>query len=653
MAVVIITGGGGFLGQSLATSLLEDRKICAGSDDVETEISRIILADVAFPPAEQMQASVARAVADGVVACREGSVASKEFCDSLLSSQRDESSVSIYHLSAIMSGQGEADFDLCMQVNLYGTMHMLEAARAHPSRVKFVYASAGATIGSGAPQDWIQKEDVITDSVRATPHTSYGMTKACGELLLADYSRRGFIDGRGARLPTVVVRAGAPNAATTSCFSGVVREPLAGIDAVMPIANNVKHAVTGFRNVVQALRKLHDAPSETIDAILGFDRTVFLPATALSLSELEAATMKVVDTPSHDMLGKVKYEVDDFLSNVVGGFPTKIDAARALEIGCLPAPTAEDLVRDYVESFPDALADGIKIVPRGEEDLIDPKTDAGDSDKDADSGSRNDNNVVAAITGGGSGIGRAVAIRLAQGGWGPREGLSANPKICLVLIGRRREPLQETAALAEAHGAICLIAPCDVTDEASVKATFADAKAAYGRIDLLFNNAGTNIGATPVVDFSSQDFRRIVDANLTGSFLCAKEVMKIMKAQTPMGGRIINNGSISAQVPRPGGVAYSCSKFAVSGLTKTLALEGRAYNIPCGQVDFGNVSSAVSAITQSGAGALQPDGTSMVEPQFSAKDAANTVHAMAALPLEANAFELTVLATKMPFVGRG
>ena len=129
--------------------------------------------------------------------------------------------------------------------------------------------------------------------------------------------------------------------------------------------------------------------------------------------------------------------------------------------------------------------------------------------------------------------------------------------------------------------------------------------------------------------------------------------MKIMKAQAPMGGRIINNGSISAQVPRPGGVAYSCSKFAVSGLTRTLALEGREYNIPCGQVDFGNVSSAVSAITQSGAGALQPDGTSIVEPQFSGKDAANTVHAMAALPLQANALELTVLATKMPFVGRG
>ena len=245
MTVVIITGGAGFLGQSLASCILKDCS-SAGSDD--NTVSHIVLADVAFPPVEEMQPSVAQAMADGTVTCRAGSVASREYCDSLLrmSASMSSGSVSIFHLSAIMSGQGEMDFDLCMDVNLRGTMHMLEAARAHSQsqsqsrpqsgRVKFVYASAGATIGSGAPQDWIQKEDVITDATRATPHTSYGMTKAVGELLLADYSRRSFVDGRGARLPTVVVRAGAPNAATTSCFSGVVREPLAGVEAVMPIA---------------------------------------------------------------------------------------------------------------------------------------------------------------------------------------------------------------------------------------------------------------------------------------------------------------------------------------------------------------------------------------------------------------------------------
>lgn len=470
------------------------------------------------------------------------------------------------------------------------------------------------------------------------------MTKSCGELLLSDYSRRKFIDGRGVRLPTVVVRAGAPNAATTGCFSCVVREPLGGVDAVMPIAPDVKHAVTGVKNVVQALRTVHDASCEKIDAILGFDRTVFLPSTALSLSELEDAMKKVVDPSCHDKLGKVTYEVDEFLSNVVGGFPTKIDAARATEIGCIPAPTVEDVVRDYAEAFADALVPGIKLVPKEGEAV----TDTEDTGVAADSS----NNIVAVISGAGSGIGRAVSVRLAKGGWGPREGLSDTPNVCLVLVGRRREPLQETATLCEEEGATCLIASCDVTSEESVKATFARAKTAFGRVDFLFNNAGTNIRATSVVDFESTDFRRIIDANLTGSFLCAKEAMKIMKSQIPMGGRIVNNGSISAQVPRPAGCAYTCSKFGVTGLTKTLALEGREYDIPVGQIDLGNVQSAVSALTQSG-GALQPDGTSKVEPQFYAGHAASTVFTMAALPLEANALQMTVLATKMPFVGRG
>ena len=197
MTVVIITGGGGFLGQCLCTSLLGDRKICAGSDDVETEISRIILADVAFPPVDKMQPAIAQGVANEMVTFRQGSIESAEFCNSLVS-EHDES-VSIFHLGAVMSGTGEADFDLCMRVNLMGTINVLEAARDHPSRVKFIMASAGAIVGSGEQNDWIKKEDVIKDSVRATPKTTYGATKACSELLLADYSRRSFIDGRGAR----------------------------------------------------------------------------------------------------------------------------------------------------------------------------------------------------------------------------------------------------------------------------------------------------------------------------------------------------------------------------------------------------------------------------------------------------------------------
>ena len=468
------------------------------------------------------------------------------------------------------------------------------------------------------------------------------MTKAVSELLMADYSRREFIDGRGARLPTVVVRAGEPNAATTGCFSGIVREPLAGVNAIMPIASDVKHAVTGVGNVVQALRVLHDSSVEQIDGVLGFDRTVFLPAAALSLSMLERAVLSVVDPSHHDKLGKVTYDVDEFLSRVVGGFPTKIDAARARKIGIAAAPTAENVVRDYIRSFPDALVKDLMIVPRKKEAR---------QTEEKNVAAASHRNIVAVITGAGSGIGRAVAVRLARGGWGKRTEMTA-PKICLVLCGRRSQPLEETAALAEKIGATCLINPCDVTDERGVESLFGRARTAFGRVDLLFNNAGINRSAIEAVDFPVEDFRRIVDANFTGAFLVAREAMRTMKEQRPQGGRIINNGSISADRPRPGGIAYTCSKHAVTGLTKTLALEGREHNIPVGQIDLGNVSSAVSSLTQSG-GALQPDGTNRVEPEWDASDAAATVASMAALPLGANVLQTTVLATKMPYVGRG
>ena len=172
-----------------------------------------------------------------------------------------------------MSGTGEADFDLCMGVNMRGTLQMLESARhCGATRPRFIYASAGATLGAGAPTDFISKDDVVGDSTRATPHTTYGMTKAIGELLLSDYSRRGFVDGRGIRLPSVVVRAGAPNAATTSCFSAVVREPLAGVDVVSPIDSEVKHAVTSHRTAVDCLLQMHELAAETVDSVLGFDR---------------------------------------------------------------------------------------------------------------------------------------------------------------------------------------------------------------------------------------------------------------------------------------------------------------------------------------------------------------------------------------------
>uniref|UniRef100_A0A7S4M5Y4 NAD-dependent epimerase/dehydratase domain-containing protein n=1 Tax=Odontella aurita TaxID=265563 RepID=A0A7S4M5Y4_9STRA len=439
VVTVIITGGGGFLGQCLASSLLSDPKVRLSTtdDDDGTEseksesdesiVERIVLADVAFPPEDELQPAVARGIRDGKIECRLGSVADESFCSSLVDESSPSSSLSVFHLGAVMSGTGESDFDLCMNVNLRGTMTLLERCRSRslssssalPAPVRFVYASAGATVGSGSPTDYVTKDDTITDAARSTPHTTYGMTKACGELLLSDYSRRGFVDGRGARLPTVVVRAGRPNAATTGCFSGVVRETLGGIDSILPIGPDVKHAVTGMRNAVDALRTLHDLPTSRVEEALGYDRTVFLPATALSLSDLEDATKDAVSPLSRKLLGRVEYTVDEFLSGVVGGFPTRIDAGRARELGVGPPPTPEDIVRDYAASFPEALAPGLELSPKA----ASAASADGSENKDNDDDDDDNNNVVAVITGAGSGIGRAVALRLAQGGWGPRPAL--------------------------------------------------------------------------------------------------------------------------------------------------------------------------------------------------------------------------------------
>uniref|UniRef100_A0A7S4HM38 NAD-dependent epimerase/dehydratase domain-containing protein n=1 Tax=Odontella aurita TaxID=265563 RepID=A0A7S4HM38_9STRA len=672
VVTVIITGGGGFLGQCLASSLLSDPKVSLsttaadddGTEPEESIVERIVLADVAFPPEDELQPAVARGVRDGKIECRLGSVADESFCSSLVeeSSPSSSSSLSVFHLGAVMSGTGESDFDLCMNVNLRGTMTLLERCRSRslssssalPAPVRFVYASAGATVGSGSPTDYVTKDDTITDAARSTPHTTYGMTKACGELLLSDYSRRGFVDGRGARLPTVVVRAGRPNAATTGCFSGVVRETLGGIDSILPIGPDVKHAVTGMRNAVDALRTLHDLPTSRVEEALGYDRTVFLPATALSLSDLEDATKDAVSPLSRKLLGRVEYTVDEFLSGVVGGFPTRIDAGRARELGVGPPPTPEDIVRDYAASFPEALAPGLELSPKA----ASAASADGSENKDNDDDDDDNNNVVAVITGAGSGIGRAVALRLAQGGWGPRPALDQKkktPRFCLVLAGRRKVPLEETAALVQLTDgtASTSIVSVDVTDETAVRNLFQRAVDTYGRVDLLFNNAGTNVPPVDVVDYSVSDFRRILDTNLTASFLCAREAMRIMSSQRPRGGRIINNGSISAHRPRPGGVGYTCSKHGVIGLTKTLALEGRRLDVAVGQIDFGNVTTAVSDLTQGDMGAPQADGTILREPQMSDADAADTVAAMAALPLGANVLSMTVMATNMPYVGRG
>jgi NAD(P)-dependent dehydrogenase (short-subunit alcohol dehydrogenase family) len=245
---------------------------------------------------------------------------------------------------------------------------------------------------------------------------------------------------------------------------------------------------------------------------------------------------------------------------------------------------------------------------------------------------------IAIVTGAGSGVGRAVALTLLKDGYS------------VVLAGRREQALQETAAKSGA-AAKTLVVPTDVSDPAAVRGLFEKSRQTFGRLDLLFNNAGINVPATPLEDLKVEDFRRVVDVNLTGPFLCTQEAFRLMKSQTPMGGRIINNGSISAQVPRPNSAPYTASKHAVSGLTKCTALEGRKYNIACGQVDIGNAETEMAAKAKSGL--LQASGETRPEPLMDVQCVADAVLTMARLPLEANILFLTVMATKMPFVGRG
>jgi NAD(P)-dependent dehydrogenase (short-subunit alcohol dehydrogenase family) len=243
---------------------------------------------------------------------------------------------------------------------------------------------------------------------------------------------------------------------------------------------------------------------------------------------------------------------------------------------------------------------------------------------------------VALVTGAGSGIGRAVAIGLVGAGYR------------VAIAGRRQEPLEETAAAA---GGAVLVVPTDVTDEQAVAAMVDRTVAHYGRLDVLFNNAGTTAPPMPTDELPVAAWRRVIDTNLTGVFLCAQAAFRAMKAQDPRGGRIINNGSIAAVTPRPHMAAYTASKHAVTGLTKTLALEGRRHDIACGQIDIGNVQTNLG-INMSG-GTLQADFTLKPEPTFDVRHVAEAVLYMAGLPLTANVLNMTVMASAMPYVGRG
>lgn len=246
---------------------------------------------------------------------------------------------------------------------------------------------------------------------------------------------------------------------------------------------------------------------------------------------------------------------------------------------------------------------------------------------------------VALVTGAGTGVGKAAALGLANAGY------------AVVLAGRRKGPLDEAAAQIAGSGGVALTVPTDVTDPASVSSLFATVREAYGRLDVLFNNAG--MGGPPVLleDLDFEDWKAVVDVNLTGMFLCMQQAFRIMKDQTPRGGRIINNGSISAHAPRPNSAPYTSTKHAVTGLTKSGSLDGRKYDIAVGQIDIGNAATPMTA--KFSAGVPQANGEIMVEPTMDSKHVGDAIVYMAGLPLDANVDTITVMATKMPFVGRG
>jgi NAD(P)-dependent dehydrogenase (short-subunit alcohol dehydrogenase family) len=251
----------------------------------------------------------------------------------------------------------------------------------------------------------------------------------------------------------------------------------------------------------------------------------------------------------------------------------------------------------------------------------------------------NAHDKVTIVTGAGSGVGKAVALALLQEGYR------------VALAGRRQARLEQAVAEAGAAAGQALIVPTDVGDPAAVRALFAKTKEAFGRLDVLFNNAGISAPGIPLEELSYEQWKAVVDTNLTGAFLCTQEAFKLMKSQDPRGGRIINNGSISAYAPRPRSAPYTATKHAMTGLTKSTALDGRPYDIACGQIDIGNAATELTAnMTR---GVPQAHGSVAVEPVMDVQHVARAVLYMASLPLDANVLFMTVMASKMPFVGRG
>ncbi len=323
---VVITGGTGFVGARLARRIV-DKGTLAGPDGTQTPVDEVVLFDVMAPDPLPMQL-------DGQVTLVTGDISDKVTIERLI----DRDDISVFHLASVVSGGGEKDFDLAISVNLTGGLNIFEALRARASTPRLVFASSIAVFGGD------HMPAVVGDHGKQTPQTTYGMTKACCELLINDYTRKGFLDGRSARLPTVIVRPGAPNAAASSFASGVFREPLKGQPCVLPVKPETVMPVLGYRNIVEGILALHELPSEK----LGDDRAVSLPSMDVTVAEMIASLKRVAHNRK---LGEITVQPDPFIEAIVRSWPVATEDARALTLGLPKDKSLDEIVHHYIEDY--------------------------------------------------------------------------------------------------------------------------------------------------------------------------------------------------------------------------------------------------------------------------------------------------------------
>ncbi len=323
---VVITGGTGFIGARLARRILDKGKL-AGPGGHQMPVSEIVLFDVMAPDRLPMDL-------DGRVSVITGDISDKATVDALI----DRDDIAVFHLASVVSGGGEKDFDMAIRVNLTGGLNVFEAMRARQSCPRLVFASSIAVFGGA------HMPEVVGDLGKQTPQTTYGMTKAACELLINDYSRKGFLDGRSARLPTVIIRPGKPNAAASSFASAVFREPLKGEDYVLPVAAETVMPVLGYRNIVEGILALHELPAER----LGDDRAVSLPALDVTVHDMIAALKRVAHNRK---LGQITIKPDPFIEAIVSTWPSATDDKRAVSLGLPKDASIDDIVCHYIEDY--------------------------------------------------------------------------------------------------------------------------------------------------------------------------------------------------------------------------------------------------------------------------------------------------------------